>query len=134
MLHRLMPFTALALLAGATACSFAARSPEMYRDDTQKLLVTRNAQLKSCYDEALKADPKTSGTVTVKFVVAEETGKVTGLALDPAKTTAPDPLGQCVLKSLDGLTLDPPDQNEGQAIFVYEFKANPPPPPPPAKT
>ncbi len=126
MMTKLMPFTALALLAGATACSFAARAPETYRDDTQKLLDTRNAQVKSCYDDALKTDAKIAGTVPVNFVVELETGKLVKAAIDPAKTTAPPALGECVLKAVDGLKLDPPDANEGQATFVYEFKPNPP--------
>lgn len=129
MLYKLMPITALALLAGATACSFAARGPELYRDDTQKLLATRNAQLKSCYDQALKVDSNMTGTVTVHFVVAEETGKITNPVVDPTGSNAPEALGQCVVRSLDGLALDPPDQNQGQATFVYEFKPNPVPPP-----
>jgi len=135
MMTKLMPFTALAVLAGATACSFAARGPEMYRDDTQKLLDTRNAQLKACYDDALKTDAKMAGTVTVQFVVEPETGKVTKAAIDKTKSTAPDALGQCVIRAVDGLVLQPPDANEGQATFTYEFKPNPvAAAPPPAKT
>jgi len=121
----------LGMVAG---CSFAARSPDMYRDDTQKLLDTRNAQLKACYDDALKTDAKMAGTVTVQFVVEPETGKVTKAAIDKTKSTAPDALGQCVIRSVDGLVLQPPDANEGQATFSYEFKPNPIAAAAPAKT
>jgi hypothetical protein len=124
MKNQLMQFTALALLAGATGC--AMRNAEMYRDDTQKLLETRSAQIKSCYDDALKADEKLGGKVTVHFVVEKETGKITNAAVVPTGTDAPKPLSDCVLKTLDGLVLAPPDTSaEGQATFVYEFKANP---------
>ncbi len=115
---------AIALLALA-ACGGTARGLEAYRTDTQHMLEARNAQLQSCYDEALKADAKAAGTVAVQFVVEKKTGVVTGAALDPKRTTAAPPLGQCVLKAVDGLKLDPPDRNEGHATFVYEFKPAP---------
>jgi hypothetical protein len=44
-------------------------------------------------------------------------------------TTAPEPLGQCVITAINGLTLDPPDERDGIASFVYEFKAAPAPAP-----
>ena len=53
------------LFVGATACSGTSRGLEAYRTDTQNLLATRDAQVKSCYDDALKTDAKLTGTVTV---------------------------------------------------------------------
>lgn len=120
---------ALVLLATLAACSGTARGLESYRADTQKLLSTRDPQLKSCYDDALKSDPKLAGTVTVQFVVAKQTGEVSGPTIVPAKSTAPKALGQCVLNAVMGLKLQPPDKNEGRASFVYEFKPAPVSPP-----
>jgi hypothetical protein len=126
MMDKFMQFTALALLAGATACAGMVRDTAQYRDDTQKLLATRNAQLKTCYDEQLKADEKVGGTVTVHFMVEKETGKIVNPTLDQAGTNAPPALGQCVVRALDGLMLVPPDNgNDGLATFVFEFKPNP---------
>ena len=51
---------------------------------------------------------------------------------DAAKTQAPDALQQCVVKSLDGLALNPPDANPGDGTFEYQFVVGPTPPPPPA--
>ena len=116
-----------ASLLAATACTGTARGLEAYRDDTGKLLETRNAQLQSCYSDALKTDAKLSGTVTVQFVVEKKTGTVTQPSVDQSKSTAPPALGDCVVKAIDGLTLAPPDRNEGRATFVYEFKPNPAP-------
>lgn len=125
--RHLIHLLATGLLATAAACSGTARGLEAYRTDTSRLLETRSAQLKSCYDDALKADDKLAGTVTVQFVVQKQTGMVTNAAVDAAKSTAPPVLGQCVVKALDGLVLAPPDRNEGRATFTYEFKPNPAP-------
>jgi hypothetical protein len=115
------------LIASAAACGGTARGLEAYRDDTGKLLETRTAQLQRCYSDALKTDAKLSGTVTVQFVVEQKTGTVTQPSVDQSKSTAPPVLGDCVVKAIDGLTLAPPDRNEGRATFVYEFKPNPAP-------
>jgi hypothetical protein len=110
----------LALTAG---CSFAARSPDMYRDDTRKVLETRGSQIQSCYDEVLKTDRTAKGSVVVHFSVVEETGVITAPEVLP-ESTAPAPLSQCVVKALDGLVLDPPDQRKGDATFAWEFNAS----------
>lgn len=121
-----------AATAGVTGCSFAARSPDMYRDDTAALLETRSAQIKTCYDELLKGTPDLQGRVTVRFVVEPDTGNLTNVASDPAGTTAPEPLTKCVVDSLSGLVLAPPDQRQGNAAFVYDFTVGAPPTPEPA--
>lgn len=118
---------AASLLACAAACSGTARGLEAYRTDTGNLLDTRSAQIKSCYDDALKTDEKLAGTVTVQFVVEKKTGAIANAAVAPDKTTAPPALGQCVVKAVEGLVLAPPDRNEGRATFVYDFKPNPAP-------
>lgn len=123
---RMSCWLAASLLAVA-ACGGTARGLEAYRDDTGKLLATREAQLQSCYSAALKSDARLSGTVTVQFVVENKTGTVTRPSVDPSKSTAPAVLGDCVVKAIDGLALAPPDRNEGRATFVYEFKPNPAP-------
>jgi hypothetical protein len=117
--------TLIALVLGATGCTFMARSPERYRDDTEALLQTRAAAIKSCYNEARKSFPTTEGRVTVRFTVERETGKIAGAAVDEGQTTAPPALHECVLEALDGLALSPPDDREGQATFVWEFHAPP---------
>lgn len=108
----------LSVLAG---CSFAARSPEMYRDDTQKVLETKHAEIRACYDEILKGTPGVGGKVTVKFEVAEETGKIQNVVVDQPTTTAPPAVGECVRKHIEGLELAPPDARLGQASFEYDF-------------
>jgi hypothetical protein len=122
--------SALALLALVSGCSFAVRAPDNYRDDTQALLDTRSAQVKACYDDALKTSKDLSGRVTVHFTVEHETGKVINIAAVPAGTTAPDTLTKCVVDSLQGLALVPPDQKDGDASFVYDFSAGAPAPTP----
>jgi hypothetical protein len=118
---RIVRLSLLAVVTGLAGCSFAARSPEMYRDDTAALLETRSPQVKSCYDEVLKTDKTLQGRVTVQFTVEHDTGNVTNVSADPAGTTAPATLTSCVVNSLQGLVLNPPDKRDGKASFVYEF-------------
>jgi hypothetical protein len=125
-----LPLLSFALLLGG--CSFAARSPDMYRDDTRAVLETKNEQIKICYDEVLKGNKDAQGKVTVKFTVAKDTGAFSNVAVDPAGTTAPAELSTCVLNALQGLALTPGDKSEGQATFIYEFTAATPPTPEPA--
>jgi hypothetical protein len=114
--------TTFALLAGAAGCSFVARGPEQYRDDAQALLETKQPAIKECYDAALKGHPTTEGRITVRFTVQNETGKIVSPNVDEAQTTAPPALRECVLKALNGLVLTPPDAQDGQATFVWEFR------------
>jgi hypothetical protein len=109
-----------------TGCGFAARSPEMYRDDTKVVLETKNNDIRACYDGVLKSTPGAAGKVTVKFDVETEQGKIVNVAVDKANTTAPDPVAECVTKNITGLGIAPPDARLGQGTFVWEFSAPPP--------
>lgn len=115
-------FTGLVAVAALQACNFNARSPEDYRSVTNDLLATRADQLRSCYDAALVTAPTAGGVVVVTFKVEAKTGKLLEPAVDPARTTAPDTLKQCVITALDGLAIDPPDARDGNATFSWEFK------------
>ncbi len=125
-------FGALMLVGLTAACSFHARSPDEYRDATQALLDTKSADIKTCYDGALKGKTDLAGTVTVHFTVEAETGALSNVSADAAKPKAPEILTQCVVKSLEGLKLDPPDANPGDGTFEYQFVVGPTPPAPPA--
>ncbi|MFO0670865.1 MAG: AgmX/PglI C-terminal domain-containing protein [Polyangiaceae bacterium] len=114
------------LAFAATACSFAARSPEMYRDDTGAALAKKNDDIRACYDGVLKGTPGAAGKVTVKFDVETETGKVANVTVDKAGSTAPDAVSECVTKAIAGVAIAPPDARKGEATWVYEFSAPPP--------
>lgn len=118
----IIPITLLALAAvGSTGC--AVRTAEFYRDDVQKVLESKTSDIKTCYDAALVADKKIAGTVQVRFMVAEETGAIK----DPkVQGEAPQPLQECVTKSLEGLVLTPPDNNPGDGTFTWEFSVGEP--------
>jgi hypothetical protein len=120
------PLLILVSLATLAGCSFAARSPEAYRDDVKVVIETKNAEIRACYDGVLKASPGVAGKVTVKFDVAEDTGQVSNVQVDKAQTTAPDAVCACVTKSINGLEIKPPDARLGQGTWVYEFAAPPP--------
>jgi hypothetical protein len=100
-----------------------ARSPELYRDDTKKLLDGKSGDIKACYDGILQTDQKANGKVTVKFAFQEDTGQLIDAKIDPANTTAPNSLGQCVLSSLRGIVLTPGDKRRGEATWSWDFSA-----------
>jgi hypothetical protein len=114
------PLTLSMFAVALSACSFHARSPEEYRDATAALLATKTADVKACYDGALKTTPGLSGTVTVHFKVEKKTGKLTDVQATPTGAAAPA-LSDCVVNALNGLTLDPPDARTGDATFEYSF-------------
>lgn len=116
----------LALAVTAVGCSVAARDANMYAQDTQKVLESRNGAIKDCYDQILKTDKSVAGTVTVKFTVKTETGDLTDIRVDPAGTTAPEALSQCVVTSIQGLKLAPPDSQEGLATYSWNFQVGAP--------
>jgi hypothetical protein len=109
------------LFVVASGCSFHARDADSYRKATRALLETRNPDIKTCYDSELKKDPKVAGVVVVKFTVQKETGAISAAKVDSA-STAPATLADCVVKALDGLALDPPDERQGDATFQWEFQ------------
>jgi hypothetical protein len=120
----ILSLTALAL---ATGCSVAARSPDMYANDTKAVLEKKNEEIRSCYDGVLKSKPGTAGKVTVKFEVLTDSGKITNVSVDQANSTAGDEVAACVTKSIDGLVLTPADVRKGEGTWVYEFTAPPAP-------
>jgi hypothetical protein len=76
-----MSIVAASVVACAAACSGTARGLEAYRSDTSTLLETRSAQIKRCYDDALKTDDKLTGTVTVQFIIEKHTGAIANAAV-----------------------------------------------------
>lgn len=111
------------LLATMTGCSFAARSPEMYRDDTKSVLATKNEEIRACYNGILKSDENAAGKVTLKFEVETEEGKIVNVEVDKANTTASDTVAECVANNVAGLGLTPPDARKGEATWTWEFSA-----------
>jgi hypothetical protein len=112
----------LAVLAG---CSVAARSPQMYKDDTKAALEKKNGDIQACYDSVLKSTPGAQGKVRVTFDVETEKGSITNVAVDAANTTAPPPVAECVTKAIAGVSLSPPDARLGKGTWEYQFTAPP---------
>ena len=116
---KLLVVVSFAALAG---CSFAARSPDMYRDDTTKVLATKNAEIGACYDGVLKGTPGAGGKVTITFDVKDETGTFENVKVDPTGTTTPAPVSDYVTKTVGSdLVIAPGDARVGKATYVYEF-------------
>jgi outer membrane biosynthesis protein TonB len=110
----------LAAISGASACSV--RSPEMYRDDTRKLLTSKRPVLAACYDAELQTHPQASGKVIVHFTVERDSGRVVNPRIDDLLSTPNRTLRGCVLDAMRGLILTPPDDRNGKATFTWEFK------------
>ena len=138
----------LAMVGSSLGCQFIARSPEQYAADTTALLEKYNGEMKACYDKVLKDDPSAEGTVYVHFRVDKETGDLGMQSVRAKKSTAPRAVQQCVHYVLGGvradqlenlgtddvevrgstgadLKLEPPDQRDGLATFIYEMKVAP---------
>ncbi|WP_146658232.1 AgmX/PglI C-terminal domain-containing protein [Enhygromyxa salina] len=121
----MIKFAVIAPLLLSVGCTFIARDPDSYREVTRELVETRGADLKDCYDVALRTDESVGGTVVVNFTVEKKTGKIMNPVVDEASSNAPDELSSCVISAIDGLQLDPPDAREGQATFSWKFEAKP---------
>lgn len=121
MMRAMRNYLLILLPISTLACSFHARSPDQYRDDTRALLESRGGKIKDCYRDALEATNETTGTVTVNFTVEKKTGQLSNIRA-AEQSTAPEPLRECVVKALEGLSLSPPDARDGVATFRYEFE------------
>lgn len=115
----------LAMLVSTAGCRFIKRDEARYRDDTTKLLETNNVKLKDCYDGVLRTEKDASGSVVVKFKLKDESGEIFDVSVDDTKSSAPPPVRECVVQSITGLKLDPPDAVEGHATYTYEFEIAP---------
>src|SRR5262249_13676815 len=111
----------VAASAAILACSSQARAPEQYRDDTERLLVARERELTACYTDMLATHPDARGHVPLHYRVEARPGRVLPPTVAPARTAAPAELTTCVVRSLEGLRLVPPDPRDGEATFVWEF-------------
>ena len=118
-MNRLLSLMAVCgVLAG---CSFYARGPDSYREAVRGVLETKRPDVEACYKRSYEADQSAQGRVVAKFDVEPKSGKILRPEIVNEGTTANDALKQCVLSSLEGLTLDPPDQRKGEATFTWEF-------------
>jgi hypothetical protein len=117
-------WTTRALLASCVlaAQGCAIRSPEMYRDDTRKLLDSKRPILAACYDAELQSHPTATGKVIVRFTIERDTGKIVDPHIDDLLSTPNRTLRGCVLDALQDLILLPPDERNGEATFVWEFQ------------
>jgi hypothetical protein len=110
------------LAFAVAACGGTKRSTQQYRADSEAALQTRHGQIEACYQKALEADPKTHGTLTIHFTVEKKTGRFKNASVDTTKSSAPEPIVNCVIGGLTGLKLEPADKNEGRATFVYQLQ------------
>jgi len=112
----------LLLLCGSLAgCSFYARGPDDYRKAVRAVLEKKQPEVEACYKRSYEADKNAQGRVVAKFEVEAKSGKVMNASVIADETNANAALQQCVLGSLEGLTLDPPDQRTGDAKFTWDF-------------
>jgi hypothetical protein len=113
-------------VASLTAgCAY--RSPEMWRDDVSKVLATKQADMKACYDGVLKSTPTAGGKVAIAFEVETEGGKIQNVTVETAKSTAPPEVQDCVKKNVEGLVISPPDKRLGQGTAEFDFQPGAPP-------
>ena len=104
------------------ACAHA-RSADQYRTDMSAALASRDADIKTCYDQVLAKNAAAAGHVTVRFAVQAKTGHITDVQVDNTQTTAPPEVGQCVAAALPAVTLSPADPKQGNATWSWDFQA-----------
>jgi hypothetical protein len=102
-------------------CSFYARGPNDYRTAVRKVLETKQPDVETCYKQSYEKDSAVQGKVVARFEVEPKTGKLAKQAIVSEGTTANETLQKCVLKSLEGLVLNPPDERTGAATFTWDF-------------
>ena len=112
----------LLALSAAAYGGCAIRSPDMYRDDTRRLLESRRAILAACYDAELQTHPTAGGQVFVRFTIERDSGKLLHAQIDDLLSTPNRTLRGCVLDAMRGLVLAPPDERNGDATFTWEFQ------------
>ena len=116
------------LAASAVGCGGYTRTPEQWTEDTRQVFEAQNDFIRTCYNSELKQNAKLEGTVTVNFLVENDTGRIKKVKLDDSRTTAGDPVRKCVMDNIKDLRVKPADWNNGKGSFTWEFKAAIPPP------
>ncbi len=115
-------FMTVALGAALLSGCGLARTPEAYLNDTRVVLAPKNDMIRACYDAVIKTNPTAGGTVTVKFIVDTDKGRIGDVMVDKDHTSAPDQVTECVITNINGgLVLNPVDNNKGEGTWVYEF-------------
>lgn len=117
--------TLLIVTAAVGFCSLAGcayRDENMWRNDVSKVLATKQPDMKACYDGILKTTPTAGGKVAIAFEVETEGGKIQNVTVDKSKSTAPEPLHDCVKKNVEGLVISPPDKRLGQGTAEFDFQ------------
>lgn len=115
----------LVLVAGCSG-GLALRDAKTYADDLRPALDAKSNDIRTCYDGVLAATPGAAGKVTVKFDVVQDgepnAGTVQNVAVDPAGTTAPAPVADCVTKTIKGVAIKAPaDSHKGEGSWTWEF-------------
>lgn len=127
--HRNALFAITACLAATSIVGCASgRSPDVYRDDTEKLLLSASDGITNCYATVLKGTPTAQGSVSVHFYVQENTGAIRRAKVDKARSTAPEAVQECVTKYIGDLRLTPADEQRGEAEFTWDFTPKQAPP------
>jgi hypothetical protein len=125
--NRSLVVSALVALALTGGCSFYARGPDAYRQAVRNVVDTKAPAVETCYKSAKEQNPQSQGAVVVRFDVEPKTGDIVRPEIVKEQTNADETLQRCVLESLAGLKLDPPDQRLGQATFRWDFRLDTPP-------
>jgi hypothetical protein len=124
-MNKILLITASLALASVTGCAY--RDAKMFSDDVNKAVAPKQPDMKACYDGVLKSNPTAAGKVSVAFEIETEEGKFTNITVDKSKTTAPEPVQECVTKNLQGLAISPPDKKLGQGSMEFDFAPGAPP-------
>ena len=117
------PAVWLVVLSALTASACVVRDLDAYRLDIRRLLEARRPIVQACYEAELQTQRKAAGRVVVRFKVERGRGRLVDPRLDDALSTPDRTLRGCVLDSLHDLVLHPPEERDGDATFIWEFRS-----------
>lgn len=118
-MKKILLLTAAVALSAVAGCAY--RDAKMWNDDVQKAVQPKQPDITSCYNNVLKTNPTAAGKVAVAFEVETDQGKFQNITVDKSKTTAPEPVQQCVTNAMQGLAVSPPDKRLGQGTMEFDF-------------
>lgn len=122
---------ALVPLLSGSGCMLWMRDADFYAAQLEERLDAAGEPIAACYDRYLaEHDPSAAGELVVRFEIAAKTGKVGAIAVDPARTSVPEPLARCVTEPLAGFVMDPPDAKPAKVEFAWTFVRGPAKAPP----
>jgi TonB family protein len=87
-----------------------------------RMIQTRSAAIRACYERELRADPTLQGSIRVSMTI-QESGSVTGVRVTE-NSMGNDTVGSCVVRVIAGFRFNP-GPTDGSVSYVFPFVFEP---------